>query len=226
MSGQFANKQFAGDQFAGKQFGANEGDAGIVWLTADLSGSGDIAATVSYTEESTRSGRRLPRLRAIREGYVCPAGVSSHAKLGVVRAFGRHELVVPGVARPLGVESISRVGSPSARAVFASAKATPGSLRPVRGWVGDPLVFGSARTAVEGVSAGAAVGDVAVFGCGAAAPAGTSALSWAGTPTGGGILNPSDEELVAMIVAMRRARLTSKSQGRILRKVSAHSLRQ
>lgn len=225
MSGQFANKQFAGDQFAGKQFGANDGDSGIVWLSADLSGSGELVAAATYTEESTRSGRRLPKLRAIREGYVCPAGVVSRAKVGSPRAKGvvRAPDAVHAVAMPFGVESVGRVGQPG---VGARGRAVPGNLRHIRGWVGEPLVFGAAATYVEGVEANSEMGEAAVFGCGAAAPIGTSALSWAGMPRGEGVLNPSDEEMVAMIVALRRSRLTSKNQARILRSVSNHSLRQ
>lgn len=218
MSGQFANKQFAGDQFAGKQFGANEGDSGVVWLSANLSGAGAIVGVITGVEESTRGSRRHSRLKRIREGYAFANAVATRGHVSELRAKVGRARVEP-VAFALGVGGVGVAAPGLASGVVSVAGFAKTSLpRAVRSRVEEPRLSGGGSAAALCVVGVAQVAVVSAAGSGAAMP-GVEVVGTLVQPARGhGIRNPSDEEFVAMVMAVRRHRLTLRSAGRILRR--------
>ena len=197
MSGQFANKQFAGDQFAGKQFGANEGDSGIVWLSANLSGSGELAATPSYVvaQASSVGGRKVKfhpafgteaRLVPVEPGRSRVAAllprtgvrIRLRGAVGAVHTSGAPARAT-AIARTAGAVAASACG-----AVFPRATA----VGRVRG-----VARGTATAALKPVTGSSA------FAYSEGATAGTSRA----VPTT--VHNPTDEELAVLAVLATRA---------------------
>lgn len=219
MSGQFANKQFAGDQFAGKQFGANEGDSGILWMSADLTGAGGVVASIVGVEESTRRSRRNARLRPIREGLAHPTALLSKSETAVLHAAGARVLCLEVVAFARAVVSSGQVGMPRPLGVVSIAGLVRTSIpRPVRGSVAELHAAGAAAARCQPVVGVALSVDARALGGGAAMPGVEVVGTFVQPMRGQGVRNPSDEEFVAMVLALRKRRLTSRSAGRILRR--------
>lgn len=229
MAGQFQNKQFGGDQFAGAEFGP-DGGSGARFISASIGGAGALAADLVGVEET----RRPARLRQIREGYVCPAGVHAPSYVGKVRAHGVRRQGIPAQALPQGLHSRGAVGAlfVSGTSVGGEAKAIPSTPRAVRGHAGIPLARGEARGACVGVSGKAKTGTSSPCGGACAYPEIRGSKGGVGTVRAGAIQNPTNEEILAVLVAVRARRktrrLTTPLSERRLPPVSnhSHSLRQ
>lgn len=206
MSGQFQNKQFGGDQFAGAEFGPDAGDSGIRYMSASLVGAGAIAAEATSVEERRRSGR----IRKIVDGYVQLVGVTAPGMVGLLRAHGVQQRSVPAKVRLLGVQSTGGVGHIAAHGVRVSKEGK--AMLPqvaAAGVVGVVLARAGAGVCVAPLPVSGGVGQPEARGAGCAPVAFNHPSPRLGSVRVGGVQNPTDEEMLA-VVAMLRARRNAR----------------
>lgn len=205
MSGQFAQKQFAGDQFAGKQFGPDEGDSGIVWLSADLSGAGEVTAEISATRQpqagaAHKNVRFRPFIAAEAIPRAVPAAMAGVGRMSVrtgaqVRVVGT--VGVAGAARP-----VARTGATVSVRGVAGAAVTAGAIP-----------RGAAAAQCAGVSAAGVSASASPSAGAVARGSGVAAAARTGRGVAVGVLNPSDEELAVMVLAAHAAAQRTRRGG-------------
>lgn len=197
MSGQFANKQFGGDQFAGKQFGANEGDSGIVWLSANLTGSGAVGAGASHVVA------QAPSAGARKLKFYPAFGVEARL-VPVAPGRSRVAALLPRTGVRIRLRGAAGVAHTAGASVRATATArTSGAVATTACGAVFPRATAVGR--VRGVARGVATAALRPV-------AGSSAFAYSerSTASASGAMprvvhNPTDEELAVLAVLAIRA---------------------
>lgn len=169
--------------------------------------------------------RSTLRLRQIREGVATPKGVSATAATARLKVVGREQLGLEGIAVPWGgicravTGHVWAKGGHEARAVVSGVAAETGT---------GAASGGGGCVTVAGAGSEAGSGEVQTRGYAIVRiPYGRGTTACCSQPRVHGILNPTDEEMVAMIVAVRKRRkklLTAAKNTGNVATVSGHSL--
>lgn len=165
---------------------------------------GEWSTDFDAEAEPARRPRR-PLIRPIKEGQGTTPGVEGQGEVGAPKPHGVVRLPKSegARARPAGVEGIANVGAPQGR---GKAKAVPTEVPESHGECGTPAACGGAHAAPAGVEGVSEYGQCHAYGGGKAAGHSHAGIGIVGTPKARGIRNPTDAEMVAMIIAARRRR--------------------
>lgn len=152
--------------------------------------------------EPVRRPRR-PSIRPIAEGYGTARGVEAATEVGRPRAYGTRREGVPGVAIGKGAEAGTENGR---SAGGGGARAVPKIARSVRASAGMPQGHGGGCACSAGYEAKVEFGIPAPRGAGVARASTRGAKAESGKSAGRGVTNPSNEEILSIIVAVRKRR--------------------
>jgi hypothetical protein len=165
--------------------------------------AGSLVVPVPIEETPHRPHRAS--IRPVAEGYGVAPGVEARGEVGTPKVHAPKRKGKPGIAVAAGEEGPSEVGATKARGGL-SAKAIPGGLRPVRGSLGDPLPHAAGHAYHVGLEGEAGYGRCVAHGVGSARVRSEDSTGQLGGVIAKGVTNPTAEEMIAIVKAVRAQR--------------------